>query len=90
MSLTGDIDHSLKYVDIDRLFSPYAVVRTQGCSLKSVVSGEPWCVSYVIIVCPTPIMNAIPGGVGYEGRMKMTGGYSVEEISLHDDGVKCC
>ena len=69
MSLTGDTDHSLKYVDIDRLFSPYAVVRTQGCSLKSVVLGEPWCVSY-------------------EGRMKMTGGYSVEEISLHDDGCE--
>ena len=69
MSLTGDIDHSLKYVDIDRLFSPYAVVRAQGCSLKSVVSGEQGC-------------------VGYEGRMKMTGGYSVEEISLHDDGCE--
>ena len=38
----------LKYVDIDRLFSPYAVVRAQGCSLKSVVSGEQGCVGYEV------------------------------------------
>ena len=69
MSLTADIDHSVKYVDFDRLFQPDAFVRNRGCSHKGVVLGEPWCVSY-------------------EGRMKMTGGYSVEEISLHDDGCE--
>ena len=59
----------MKYVDFDRLFQPYALSGLGDGSRKSVVLGEPWCVSY-------------------ERRMKMTGGYSLEEISLHDDGCE--
>ena len=66
MSIEGDINHSVKYVDFDRLFQPHAFVRTRGCSRNGVVLGEPWCVSY-------------------DGRMTMTRGYPVEEISLRDD-----